>query len=84
MRADVAAATLFAPALVTIIAGVLGHVVPDSIMHEDVRQFAPLSGDNPMYGLLSLPALHGALVVAGIAGVALVLWRGQRVGTGKP
>ena len=84
MRRDLAAAALWAPALITIVAGVLGHVIPDGIMHVDVRPFAPLLDDNPFYGLLSLPVLHGALVVAGIVGLVLVLWRGQRVGTGRP
>jgi membrane-bound metal-dependent hydrolase YbcI (DUF457 family) len=59
-------------ALLSAALGVLGHVIPDAIMHDDVRPFAPLTDENPFFGLVSLSALHLALVVAGVLGA--VLW----------
>jgi hypothetical protein len=64
-------------AIATATISVLGHVLPDSIMHADVRPFAPFTDQNPFYGLLSLGPLHWILMFVGLASVPLVL-RGPR------
>ena len=64
-------------AVATAIVGCLGHVVPDAIMHSDVEPFAPLSAVNPFYEIVSVGALHWALVAIGIVGLAAIL-RNQR------
>lgn len=56
-------------------AGTYSHVVLDSLMHADMRPLAPFSNDNPLLGAVSLSALHGFCLVAGVAGVALVAAR---------
>jgi membrane-bound metal-dependent hydrolase YbcI (DUF457 family) len=52
--------------------GTYSHVALDSIMHADIQPFAPFSSANAELGLMSVPMLHLACVVAGIAG--LILW----------
>lgn len=59
-----------ATALWSALAGVLGHVVPDAIMHADARPFAPLSDANPFLLAISLEALHLGLVVLAATAVA--------------
>ena len=51
--------------------GVYSHVFLDSVMHVDVRAFAPLSAVNPLQGLISLESLHLACVLAGIAALVV-------------
>ena len=77
VRADLAAAATGPAVMMTIVVGVLGHLIPDGIMHSDVRPFAPLSEANPLYRLVSLAALHWSLIAAGIFG-ALLLARNAR------
>lgn len=38
--------------------GTFSHVLLDSVMHADVRPFAPFSASNPFLGLISIAALH--------------------------
>lgn len=52
------------------VVGVLGHVIPDSIMHADARPFAPFADANPLLDLVPLEALHGGLVMLGVLGFA--------------
>jgi membrane-bound metal-dependent hydrolase YbcI (DUF457 family) len=55
----------------------LGHVIPDAIMHSDVRPLAPFSDENPFLGAVSLGSLHLALVVMGVLAIAwlrLIPW----------
>ncbi len=73
VRADVATLASCRAAVFTVVISVLGHVVPDAIMHPDVRPFAPIFDGNPFHEWVSLAALHWSLVVAGAVGAALVL-----------
>jgi hypothetical protein len=68
-------------ALLTALLGMLGHVVPDSIMHADARPLAPFSDHNPLLGLLDLAELHLGLIALGVAGLVwlrLQAWFGTR------
>jgi membrane-bound metal-dependent hydrolase YbcI (DUF457 family) len=61
-------------------AGAFSHIVLDSIMHDDIRPWAPFSDANALYGLISLAALHRACLLAALVGlVAMAIrtrWRG--------
>jgi membrane-bound metal-dependent hydrolase YbcI (DUF457 family) len=54
------------------LAGTYSHVFLDSLMHADVRPFAPFSDANPLLGAVSFTALHLFCLLAGIVGVVLV------------
>lgn len=56
-------------------AGTYSHVVLDSLMHTDMRPFAPFSDANPLLGAVSLTALHSFCVLAGVVGIATVAAR---------
>lgn len=59
--------------------GTLSHVLIDSIMHSDLRPFAPWSAASPLHGLISIEHLHLACVVSAVLGGAV--WYGvQRYG----
>jgi hypothetical protein len=58
--------------------GTLSHVLLDALMHGDVRILWPLSEANPLWGLVSLGALHWGCVTAGVAGVAILALRRRR------
>lgn len=45
--------------------GAYSHVIFDSIMHSDIRPFAPFSETNDLYGVISLTELH--LLCLGLA-----------------
>ena len=68
--------------MISAIAGVVGHVVPDAMMHYDVRPFAPFSDANPFYEFVSLGALHLGLVVAGFLGALVVAFSRFKVDAG--
>jgi hypothetical protein len=55
-------------ALLSASVGMLGHVIPDAIMHADARPLAPFSDRNPLLGLIPLGDLHIGLVVLGAIG----------------
>jgi hypothetical protein len=55
--------------------GTYSHIVLDSVMHADIRPFAPFSDTNPLLGIVSLGALHLFCVIAGGLGVIVVLAR---------
>jgi hypothetical protein len=40
-------------------AGTFSHVLLDSVMHSDIRPFAPFSDSNPLRGVISVQALQG-------------------------
>lgn len=68
-------------ALVSAAVGMVGHVIPDAIMHSDSRPFTPFSDTNPFLGVLSLEILHIGLMALGIAGLSwlrIVAWRAAR------
>jgi hypothetical protein len=52
--------------------GVYSHVALDSLMHADIRPFAPFSQANPLYQLVSLSTLHLGCVLAGVGGLLLL------------
>ncbi|MFW2438015.1 MAG: DUF4184 domain-containing protein [Arenicellales bacterium] len=55
--------------------GSWSHVALDSIMHSDIRPFAPFVDDNMLLGSLTVYELHLFCVVAGIAGaVGMGFW----------
>jgi membrane-bound metal-dependent hydrolase YbcI (DUF457 family) len=58
--------------------GAYSHVAIDSIMHADMRPFAPFSAASPWLGVVSIETLQWLCVLAGvigIAGLALLRWR---------
>jgi len=59
-------------ALLSGLVGSISHVLLDSIMHRDIRPFAPLSDVNPFLGLISVPALHWFCLISGLVGI--VVW----------
>lgn len=71
---------------VTVAVSALGHVLPDAIMHEDVRPFAPLTDANPLFAAMPLSSLHLGLVLAcALGGVTMRAgWtRGRRHRAGE-
>lgn len=61
------------PCLVGGAFGGLTHALLDSVMHQDMRPFLPWTTENPLLGVLSLPALHLFCVGAGMLGLVLLL-----------
>lgn len=60
--------------------GAYSHVAIDSIMHVDVKPFAPFSAASPWLQLVSIDLLHWLCVATGIVGVVkLVLLRAHAV-----
>jgi len=53
--------------------GAWSHVLLDSIMHGDITPIAPFSDANPLYGVISLRALHLCCIIAGVIGLAFWL-----------
>lgn len=67
-------APALAPVIVGAALGAYSHILLDSVMHSDVRPFAPFSVANPLLGALSTADLHllcVALGLAGLLGIAL-------------
>lgn len=63
------------PALIGAISGAYSHVFLDSIMHSDIRPFAPFSMNNPALLAVSIGELHLYCVAAGLLGaIALGFW----------
>ncbi|MBI5381191.1 MAG: hypothetical protein HZA31_04760 [Opitutae bacterium] len=55
--------------------GSYSHIALDSIMHPDLRPWAPFSDANPLYALGSLGTLHGACVITGLVGLIVITVR---------
>ena len=53
--------------------GTYSHVFLDSIMHSDMRPFAPLSESNGLLHVISVDMLHLVCVLAGVFGVLLLV-----------
>ncbi len=73
--APVVAAIFSAPvrvALVSAAVGMLGHVIPDAIMHSDCQPFAPFLSANPFLGLVDFEMLHLGLLAIGIVSVVWI------------
>jgi membrane-bound metal-dependent hydrolase YbcI (DUF457 family) len=56
-------------------AGTYSHVLLDSMMHPDMRPFTPFSDANPLLTVVSLKALHGSCVLAGVLGLGWIAYR---------
>jgi hypothetical protein len=54
------------------LAGAWSHIVLDSVMHADITPWAPFSQANPLYRIVSLEALHGFCVGAGVLGLVVL------------
>ena len=54
------------------ILGGLSHSVLDSIMHRDVRPFAPWSSANPFLDVIGLGTLHTLCVLSGVIGLLVM------------
>src|SRR5215510_13781194 len=50
--------------------GAWSHVFLDSIMHPDITPLAPFSNANPLYGVISVRALHVSCALAGAFAIA--------------
>ena len=61
-------------------AGTYTHVLFDSLMHADMRPFAPFSDANPLLTMVPLRALHGFCLLAAAAGAAIIFARRTRRG----
>lgn len=62
------------------LSGTLSHVMLDSIMHGDIRPFAPWSNANELLHIVSIETLHQWCIAAGLLGIlgwVAVAWRGQ-------
>lgn len=57
--------------------GTFSHVALDSLMHADLRPFAPWADSNGLLYAVSFGELHVGCVVAGLAGLALWALRGR-------
>jgi len=64
-----------APVVLGAFLGSTSHIVLDSIMHNDIRPFAPFSQANPLLMAVTLNTLHLACLLAGVAALIIVLAR---------
>lgn len=60
------------PIMIGAALGSYSHIVLDSVMHDDIRPFAPWSAANPLLGMISLNALHVGCVMAGAIGYIVI------------
>ncbi|MCC6609531.1 MAG: DUF4184 domain-containing protein [Burkholderiales bacterium] len=51
--------------------GVYSHAFLNSVMHMDVRAFAPFSAVNPIQGVISMEVLHLASALVGMTALAI-------------
>ena len=51
--------------------GTFSHVLLDSLMHADIAPFFPISSENKLLGLLSLPQIHKLCLYSGLVGAGL-------------
>lgn len=58
-------------AFISAFIGTYSHIVLDSIMHEDIKPYYPLSQANALLGILSIDELHILCIGSGIIGVAI-------------
>jgi hypothetical protein len=62
-------------AFITAFIGTFSHVLLDSIMHSDMRPFAPFTDSYPFLLLISSGALHLLCLFLGVAGVLVFAFR---------
>jgi len=53
--------------------GVYSHILLDSIMHADMRPFAPLSAKNGLLYVITIDELHTVCLALGLLGATLLL-----------
>lgn len=58
--------------------GAYSHVLLDSIMHSDMRPFAPLTSVNPLLGVLSFWQIHLLCVACGVVGIGFYRLRQRK------
>jgi len=61
------------PAAIGAFVGTYSHVALDSVMHSDIRPFAPFSASNELLSVVSMQMLHVGCVIAGILGLMLFI-----------
>ena len=49
--------------------GTLSHVLLDSLMHHDIKPFAPFTQANPLMGLVTHDGVYELCALAGMLGV---------------
>lgn len=54
--------------------GGYSHIILDSIMHRDIRPFAPFWEHNGLLKIISIPALHDVCIYSGIIGLIILSW----------
>jgi membrane-bound metal-dependent hydrolase YbcI (DUF457 family) len=55
--------------------GTFSHVALDSVMHQDIRPFAPFSAANPLLHVVPVGTLHWICLLAAAVGVGLLAAR---------
>jgi membrane-bound metal-dependent hydrolase YbcI (DUF457 family) len=55
--------------------GTASHVLLDSVMHADIRPFAPFSQANPLYRVVPLDDLHRLCLLAAAAAIVVLVLR---------
>ncbi|MDP3980941.1 MAG: DUF4184 domain-containing protein [Chlamydiota bacterium] len=60
-------------AIITGIIATYSHVFLDSIMHYDIKPFAPISASNPMLEIIDIGLLHLLCIACGFVGVMVFL-----------
>lgn len=55
--------------------GTCTHILLDSLMHEDLRPFAPLSNANPLLHAVTVSQLHGLCIALGAVALAIMASR---------
>ena len=63
--------------------GSFTHVFLDSIMHADVEPFFPVTLDNQLLSLISIPLLHKVCLYSGLIGAAIYYGTYLKVKAGK-
>lgn len=63
----------FTAAITGAIFGAYSHVFFDSIMHSDIRPFAPFSDVNALLYIISIDRLHEVCAIAGVLGGMVLL-----------
>lgn len=71
VRTILAADISMRAALISGLYGSVTHIFLDSIMHSDMKPFAPISMANPFFGLISSSTLYGLCF---IPGVLVLIW----------
>jgi hypothetical protein len=63
------------PIVLGAVLGTASHVLLDSVMHADIRPFAPFSQANPLYRAAPLDDLHRLCLLAAAAAIVVLVLR---------